>query len=392
VSPPTAPGALTVRGVTPEEHLGFLRSRGGDASFLQTPAWGEVKAEWRRESVGWFAGRESDGEPGGELSGVGLVLYRQLPRVQRFLAYLPEGPVIDWHSDDLRAWLNPLVRHLRKAGAFGVRMGPPVVTRRWDAAAVKRGIADDAVHRLGDVPPTERPQAGARVVSQLVELGWRAQAVEGGFAAGQPQYNFWVPLRTPDGAPRTEADLLAGMNQQWRRNIKKADKSGVEVSRGAAADLPAFHALYALTAERDHFTPRPLSYFETMLAALQAEEPDRIRLYLAHHEGDLVAATIWVRVGGHTWYSYGASSTDKREVRGSNAVQWAMLRDALAGGADVYDLRGITDTLDADDPHAGLIQFKVGTGGEAVEYAGEWDLPLNPLVYKAFSLYMSRRR
>jgi hypothetical protein len=33
----------------------------------------------------------------------------------------------------------------------------------------------------------------------------------------------------------------------------------------------------------------------------------------------------------------------------------------------------------------------VGTGGEAVEYAGEWDLPLNPLVYKAFSLYMSRR-
>ena len=44
---------------------------------------------------------------------------------------------------------------------------------------------------------------------------------------------------------------------------------------------------------------------------------------------------------------------------------------------DVYDLRGITDTLDADDPHVGLIQFKVGTGGEAVEYAGEWDLPLN---------------
>ena len=26
-----------------------------------------------------------------------------------------------------------------------------------------------------------------------------------------------------------------------------------------------------------------------------------------------------------------------------------MIRDALAAGADVYDLRGITDTLDADD-------------------------------------------
>jgi lipid II:glycine glycyltransferase (peptidoglycan interpeptide bridge formation enzyme) len=379
---------LTVRAITPEKHLDFLRkltADGGSASFLQTPAWGRVKSEWRRESVGWFS------PTGGEPQGVGLVLYRQLPRVKRFLAYLPEGPVVDWECEDLRAWLNPMVRHLRKAGAFGVRMGPPVVTRRWDAAAVKQGVAEQAVRRLGDLPPTSRSQAGARVVSQLRELGWRPQTVEGGFAAGQPQYNFVIPLRASDGSPRSEADVLAGMNQQWRRNIKKADKAGVEVAHGTPADLGAFHALYTQTAERDHFTPRPLGYFETMFSALLAEEPDRIRLYLAHHEGELVAATTWVRVGGHTWYSYGASSTDKRDVRGSNAVQWAMIRDALAVGADVYDLRGITDTLDPEDSHVGLIQFKVGTGGEAVEYVGEWDLPLNPLVYKAFSLYMARR-
>ncbi len=145
------------------------------------------------------------------------------------------------------------------------------------------------------------------------------------------------------------------------------------------------------TAERDHFTPRPLGYFTTMFSALHSEEPDRIRLYLARHEGDLVAATVLVKVGGHTWYSYGASSTEKRDVRGSNAAQWQMIRDALAAGADVYDLRGITDTLDEDDPHVGLIRFKAGTGGEAVEYAGEWDLPLNPLLYKAFSIYLARR-
>jgi lipid II:glycine glycyltransferase (peptidoglycan interpeptide bridge formation enzyme) len=72
-------------------------------------------------------------------------------------------------------------------------------------------------------------------------------------------------------------------------------------------------------------------------------------------------------------------------------VQWAMIRHALAAGAHVYDLRGITETLDADDPHVGLIQFKVGTGGEAVEYAGEWDLPVNRAIYKAFQLYLARR-
>jgi vancomycin resistance protein VanK len=175
------------------------------------------------------------------------------------------------------------------------------------------------------------------------------------------------------------------MNQQWRRNIKKAAKEGVEVTVGS--DLKAFHDLYVHTAERDRFTPRPLRYFETMFDAMSAA-----KLYLAHHRGELVAATILVRVGAHAWYLYGASSTSKREVRGSNACQWAMIRDSLAAGCDVYDLRGITPTLDADDPHVGLIQFKVGTGGQAVRYVGEWDLPLRPMVYRAFDLYMKRRR
>ncbi len=394
--------SLAVRPITPVEHLDFLRTQ-RSASFLQTPAWGAVKSEWRRESLGWF---DQD-----RLVGVGLVLYRQLPKVRRYLAYLPEGPVIDWSSDHLADWLTPMKRHLRAAGAFGVRMGPPVITRRWSAEAVKGGVADESIMRLGDVPPTERSRDGARVVSQLQELGWRPQSVEGGFAAGQPQLNFQIPLRhreaepdapdAPDGQAgqaglqpgeqRSEDEVLAGMNQQWRRNIKKAAKEGVEVGRGDEQDLKAFHDLYVHTAGRDHFTPRPLAYFQAMFGALSAEEPDRITLFLARHDGDLVAATILIRVGGHTWYSYGASSTEKRDVRGSNAVQWAMITDALASGADVYDLRGITDTLDPEDPHVGLIQFKVGTGGEAVEYAGEWDLPLSPLIYKAFALYMARR-
>jgi lipid II:glycine glycyltransferase (peptidoglycan interpeptide bridge formation enzyme) len=373
---------LVVRTISAEEHLAFLRAQ-ESASFLQTPAWARVKQEWKAESIGW--------ERAGELVGAALVLYRQLPKVKRYLAYLPEGPVIDWGSDGLGAWLAPMADHLKAQGAFGIRIGPPVITRRWSAAQVKEGIADDAVTSLTSLPPTERSQTGAKVVSQLRELGWRAQGVVGGFAAGQPQFNFWVPLRDEDGKQRSEAEVLAGMNQLWRRNIKKAAKEGVVVTAATPEELPAFHALYAHTAERDHFTPRPLSYFQNMFDVLGAEDVDRIRLYFARHEGDLVAATIWIRVGAHTWYSYGASSTEKREVRGSNAVQWQMIRDSIAAGAAIYDLRGITDTLTADDPHVGLIQFKVGTGGEAVEYAGEWDLPLNRAIYKAFELYLKRR-
>jgi lipid II:glycine glycyltransferase (peptidoglycan interpeptide bridge formation enzyme) len=347
-------------------------------SFLQTPAWGTVKNEWRAESLGWFAD--------GRLVGAALVLYRQLPRLKRYLAYLPEGPDIDWTDPDLARWLTPLATHLKQQRAFGIRIGPPVVTRRWHAATIKQAIADPVLKTLTDVPADVRDEAALEVATVLRALGWTEVAAEGGFAAGQPKFNFHLPL-----AGRDEDAILAGMNQQWRRNIKKAAKAGVEVTTGTRADLADFHRIYAETATRDHFIPRPLAYFERMWDALGAEEPDRLVLYLAHHEGDLVAATTMVRVGEHAWYSYGASTTAKRDVRGSNAIQWQMIRDAMAAGATIYDMRGITETLDPDDPHVGLIQFKVGTGGEAVEHLGEWDLPLNRALYLGFTQYMRRR-
>ncbi len=370
--------ALTVRSISDEQHLEFI-ARQPSVSFLQTPAWGRVKSEWRSESLGWFDGDDA-------LVGAGLVLYRQLPRVKKYLAYLPEGPTIDWTAADLSAWLTPLAELMRKEGAFGVRIGGPLVVRRWGPDAVKAAIADDRVTRLSDAVPDHVEHDATRTRNQLRQLGWRPPDDGDGFAAGQPRFVFQLPL-----ADKTTTELLKGMNQLWRRNIKRAEKVGVVVRRGTPEDLPAFHALYLETAERDHFTPRPLSYFETMFTELLAEDADRIRLYLAEHEGDLVAATTWVRVGTHAWYSYGASSTAKRDVRGSNAIQWRMITDAMVAGATVYDLRGITEGLEADDPHLGLIQFKVGTGGEAVEYLGEWDLALNPLLYKAFDLYMKRR-
>lgn len=60
VGAPSVRGDLTVRAITEREHLDFIRTR-RSASFLQTPAWGQVKSEWRRESLGWFRDASSLG-------------------------------------------------------------------------------------------------------------------------------------------------------------------------------------------------------------------------------------------------------------------------------------------------------------------------------------------
>ena len=368
---------LVVRPVGQAEYLAFF-ARHPLASFMQTPAWAAVKSEWGHDLLGWF-----DGE---QIVAAGLVLYRYLARGRYCLAYFPEGPLAQWDGDQAELF-PPLARYMKKRGAFCLRIGPTCVWRRWFTETVKQAIADPSVERLSDVPPDVVEEKGLALTAYLRANGWRPQQALGGFASGQPSFNFWLPL-----ADKSESDLLAGMNQLWRRNIKKADKLGVSVRQGNREDLPRFHKLYVETAARDGFHPRPAAYFDQMWDALRGEDPDRIRVYLAEDGDDLLAATLWVKAGRHVWYSYGASSTAKREMRGSNAIQWQMIRDALAAGAELYDFRGIVDEIGTDSPETGILQFKVGAGGQAIEYVGEWDLPFNRVLYRLFQIYTNRHK
>lgn len=122
--------------------------------------------------------------------------------------------------------------------------------RRWHADTIKDAIVAEGVRSLTAVRPDVTHDAGVTLRAQLVRLGFEHLTADDGFAAGQPQFVFQLPL-----TGRTEADVQRGMNQLWRRNIKKAAKAGVVVTRGTAADLPAFHTVYTETAQRDHFIP-----------------------------------------------------------------------------------------------------------------------------------------
>ncbi|WP_371101970.1 lipid II:glycine glycyltransferase FemX [Streptomyces sp. PU_AKi4] len=382
-------GPVVLGPVTPEVYRGFLASPAGRAlgpGFLQCPSWADVKEGWRARLIGWGT------DPGsGALSGVALVLLRQFPGTRRYFAYLPEGPVADWTDPDVDVWLTPLLDHLRGAGAFAVRMGPSPAYRRWDASALKP-LAGPG-RRLGDVLASEVDPLGTAVAERLRARGWRRCGGDGTADDGdaQPRHVFRIRL-----AGRTTEDLWSGLNQEWRRNVRRARKEGVEVVVGSAAELPEFYRLLGITEQRDGFRlGRSLAYYERQYAALNAEEPGRMKLYLARHRGEVLAAHTMITVGRRVWYQTGASAGHRREVRPSNALQWRMLQDAHALGADVYDMRGVPSTLDPAERAYGLLRWKLGTGGQVVETLGEWERPLggtaNQTLYRAFQAYLNRR-
>ena len=372
---------MDVRIISATEHLAFIRTR-PSVSFLQTPAWGKVKNHWKSESIGWFKNNE--------LIGVGLVLMRKVPRLNKYFAYLPEGPDLDWeNSNQVEHALKALVEFGKAQNFFQIKIGPHVWAKRWQAETLKDAIATGNAKRITEVAPDAVNTTGMALIETLKQLGWKQPAaVDEGFGDYQPRHVFQLDLTN-----KSADDIFNNFNQLWRRNIRKAEKLGVSITAGSTPDIAQFHDCYVETAKRDHFTPRPLSYFENMYQVMREEDEQRIELYLAHHPdfSGAVAATTMTRVGNHAWYSYGASTTASRDLRPSNAIQWHMIQQAISAGCSVYDLRGIADTLDADHHLFGLIQFKLGTGGYAQEYVGEWDFNISPLLAKAFSIYMARR-
>ncbi len=372
---------MQVRPITQSQHLDYIAAR-SSVSFLQTPAWGKAKSGWTPVSLGWF-----DGDA---LVGAGLMLMRKVPRVNRFLAYLPEGPDLDWENlDVVSKALDALVVYSQNQGVFQIKIGPHVWTRRWHSETIKESIAQSSHLSISELSPDEVSTAGAHVTQRLRDLGWmQPKTTDSGFGDYQPRFVFQLNLNG-----KTIENIFEDFNQLWRRNIRKAEKEGVTVRLGTKDDLALFHACYVETAQRDRFIPRPLSYFNAMWDAMRAESAGRILLFIAEHpeHSGAIAATTMTQVGDHAWYSYGASTTAARDLRPSNAIQWAMIQHAHTHGAKTYDMRGISDTLDPENHLFGLIQFKLGTGGYAQEYVGEWDFVISPLWAKLFNLYMSRR-
>lgn len=363
--------------ISPDRHRLFI-SQLRSASFLQIPEWGEVKSEWKSESLGIFSDEV--------LIATALLLKRELPFVGKAFGYIPEGPIFGREDFDSGALLKALEDYARQNSIFLLRIGPAIPLRDWNNEVIKSALASEHSTSLLKTPSTREYQFGLNVKRSLQNAGWRELVSESGFSEGQPNFVFQVDL-----SGKTESDLLEGFNQLWRRNIKKAEKEGVEVFKGDKTHLPLFHEVYVETAKRDKFIPRPLRYFERMWDELNQND-QHLTLFLARWQGKIIAATIAIQVGEHYWYSYGASSAIGREARGSNAIQWAMIRDAKASGATCYDLRGITPTLDPNDPHVGLIQFKVGTGGYARQFLGEWEKPISRFWSLAFATYLRLRK
>jgi len=311
-----------------------------DTHLLQTGSWGELKS-----SFGWKPVRLISGDGGVQ------ILFKSIPGGFS-VGYIPKGPVGKINDDLIRE----IDRVCRENRAIFIKMEP----YEWEGREQTKG---------------------------LKEKGWQPSKTI------QPRRTILLSLE------KSEEEILAGMKQKTRYNIRLAEKKGITVK--SSNDIDTFHKMMIITGQRDGIGAHAQSYFQRAYDLFHAN--GQCDLLFACYEANPIAAIMVFSVGKTAWYMYGASTEIERNRMPTYLLQWEAIRWAKQRGLETYDLWGIPD-VDEDQleeafiqkkSHTGLwgvYRFKRGFGGKVVRSTGAWDRVYFPALYSVYSQIMRLRR
>ncbi len=315
-------------------------------NITQSYEWGELAPHLGAEAM-----RVGVVDNHGNLCAAMLVLISRAPVLHRTYFYAARGPVIDDpNSSAMTVLLNFVKAEAHKRGAFMLKVEPSVLDgdKRWLIALQKRGF---------------RPNPYATHIR-----------------------NEWVLDIHPD-----EKEILSGMKEKWRYNIRLAGRKGVTVRRGQGqADLDTFYNIYQTTSERDQFFIHNKSHYEDVMHLYS--QGDRAALFLAEYEGKAIAGIIVLRLGKWSWYMYGASSNEYRNLMPNHLLQWNGMQWAKSHGCEYYNFRGIPEILEEGQELWGVYVFKRGFGGYPMRSLETHDLVYQPLIYAVYMRLLEIKR
>lgn len=376
--------------------------------LMQSWNWAKVKSNWKSLHTAVYKN--------GTLAGTALVLIRSLPGGFSMF-YIPRGPLLDYHDQELlNFYIQSLKKEARRHHALFIKMDPGIEIGHYDSSN------------------PERPHNGNEAMVSILE---KAGAIHQGFTREisqtiQPRYHSI--LDKPD-------DLLAAMPKKTRKMVKEAEKRHLEICSGQQELLDDFAALVEKTESRKHVALRNKEYFAQLLSAfpqdsvimvayadlgrIMADNQKRLediekqiaglcenqkkKLFtleeqkasvlkdikniqeIADAAGTMertpVAGVLTVQFGKNAEMLYAGMDERFRRFMPQYKTYIENFQWAFDHGCEHFSMGGVEGSLDD-----GLTRFKDHFAPEIHEYIGEFDIPVNHLLYRASKIAYNLRR
>lgn len=346
----------------------------------------------------------------------------------------PRGFLIDFHNHALLTFFQEqLTIYLKSLKCVYFKVDPylPRIQRDEFGNVVEGGFCNEDV------------------VATLQQMGYQHLGyLRGNDDTREPNWMFVLDVKG-----KTEEQLLKDFDQQTRWSINKTLKMGIKIVEETGDTLSSFKDIMEHTANRRGFSDHSMHYYEGLfqcfqkkgkMIALSAQldvadyqsrlqsDVEKLQVELTEVEAVLqeinnskkftkrkkviledmallnkklteadelmkesengmltLAAATFMLYGTEVLYLYSGAYDQYMKFNAAYALQWYIIRYALAHGYDRYNFYGISGLFEKDADGYGIYEFKKGFTGYVVELVGDFYLYLQPGKYRLYETLRS---
>ncbi|WP_174853130.1 aminoacyltransferase [Streptococcus suis] len=392
-------------GISAEEHDQFVKIH-EQVNLLQSSSWAKIKDNWGNERIGFYKDNQQIASAS--------ILIKPLPLGFTML-YIPRGPIMDYSNQDLVQFVLASLKKFGKTKrALFIKFDPALLLKQYK---IGQEVEENPT-TLAQLAILQK--AGAEWTGRTQDM---AQSI-------QPRFQANV---------YTSKDLLQEFPKHTKRLMKDALNRGVTTHRGGLEDIQAFADVVALTEDRKGVALRNHDYFKKMMTVYGEDAylhlatvnlPKRLAEYkeqLAQIEKDLsetaehqkkrltklsqqqasiskyiaefeeyvnkypdeliIAGILSIRFGNVMEMLYAGMNDEFKKFYPQYSLYPQVFEDAYQDGIIWANMGGVEGSLDD-----GLTKFKSNFAPTIEEYIGEFNIPVNPLLYRLSNFAYNLRK
>ncbi len=172
---------------------------------------------------------------------------------------------------------------------------------------------------------------------------------------------------------KTEAEILAGASQGFRRKLRKAEKAEIVVETSNDPEIvKEFYALEVKHAARQGFVAFSEEFLKKQFEAFR--QGDEVLMYTAKKDGEVLAQNFMIFYGPEASYHYGVSSDLGTKYSAAPLLHLKAMEEARKRGCIRYNLWGIVGLEEKSHRFYGVSEFKRSFGCYDLIYTPAHDL------------------
>lgn len=372
--------------------------------MCQLTSWAKVK-----EIGSWYSRRVAIKDQENNLVGVTQLLFRKIPIINKTMCYIPRGYVCDYDNTLLlEAITNEVVKVAKEENAMVITIDPLVKRAEHpnlqneliDLGFKHNGFnigMDDIQPRFvmvtdisGDIDDVFKA-FGQTTRSDIRRSNRYNLALELGDLSDVDEFSRLMEITGERSGFNTRGKAYF---EKLLKEYQKEDDAHLALAKMYPKDTTAVlqKEIDQILDEKSRLEKRletttgakRVRSLENQLKDLAIRETntqkiiDEIKPLLADNEPIILAASIITFSGDKAYYLYAAASNEFRNFYPNYFMIWELMKLSKERGCKTFDFGGVSGSMEIDDEHYGLFDFKKQFDTEMIERVGEFDYILKP--------------